>query len=259
MVVTTVTPDGVRRAPDELIVEEPMTIQLDGTTVSTTMRTPGHDFELAVGFCHTEGLLNGVAVTGVRYCGTGSASETEFNVVTVDTGGVAPAPTPRLGPTSSSCGWCGSDQLDDMCARLMPVPETEPMPLELLLRVPQLVSEHQRLFGATGAVHAAAVFDRNGEVRNVREDVGRHNAVDKLVGAMLLAGELPATGLGLFVSGRASVEMVQKGWAAGFGTVLAVSAPTALAVDAARRGNVFLAGFVRGDRFNVYAPERLAT
>jgi FdhD protein len=257
MVVTTVTPDGVRRSPDQLIVEEPLTIQLDGTTVSTTMRTPGHDFELAVGFCHTEGLLAGAAVTGARYCGTGSATETEFNVVTVDTGGLAPTPTPRLGPTSSSCGWCGSDQLDDMCARLVPVPATEPMPLELLGRVPQLVSEKQRLFGATGAVHAAAVFERDGKIRNVREDVGRHNAVDKLVGAMLLAGELPATGLGLFVSGRASVEMVQKAWAAGFGTVLAVSAPTALAVDAARRGNVFLAGFVRGDRFNVYAPERL--
>ena len=137
-------------------------------------------------------------------------------------------------------------------------PRNETMPLELLGRVPQLVADHQRLFGATGAVHAAAVFDRGGKVRHVREDVGRHNAVDKLVGAMLLAGELPAAGLGLFVSGRASVEMVQKGWAAGFGTVLAVSAPTALAVDAARRGNVFLAGFVRGDRFNVYAPERLA-
>jgi FdhD protein len=257
MVVTTVTPDGVRRTPDQLIVEEPMTIQLDGTTVSTTMRTPGHDFELAVGFCHSEGLLAGLPVTGVRYCGTGSAAETEFNVVTVETGGLAPAPTPRLGPTSSSCGWCGSEQLDDMCARLEPVPPTEPMPLELLGRVPQLVAEHQRLFGATGAVHAAAVFDRAGGVRYVREDVGRHNAVDKLVGAMLLGGRLPASGLGLFVSGRASVEMVQKAWAAGFGTVLAVSAPTALAVDAARRGNVFLAGFVRGDRFNVYAPERL--
>ena len=259
LLVTTVTPDGLRRSPDDLIVEEPMTVQLDGTTVSTTMRTPGHDFELAVGFCHTEGLLAGVNVTGVRYCGTGSAAETEFNVVTVDTAGKAPVPTPRLGPTSSSCGWCGSDQLDDMCARLTPLPATEPMPLELLGRVPQLVAEHQRLFGATGAVHAAAVFDRSGAVRNVREDVGRHNAVDKVVGAMLLAGELPATGLGLFVSGRASVEMVQKAWAAGFGTVVAVSAPTALAVDAARRGNVFLAGFVRGDRFNVYAPERLAT
>ena len=258
MVVTTVTPDGVRRTPDQLIVEEPMTIQLDGTTVSTTMRTPGHDFELAVGFCHTEGLLDGAGVTGVRYCGTGSATETEFNVVTVDTDGVAPTPTPRLGPTSSSCGWCGSDQLDDMCARLAPVPATEQMPLELLGRVPRLVSEHQRLFGVTGAVHAAAAFDRDGRIRIVREDVGRHNAVDKVVGAMLLAGELPAAGLGLFVSGRASVEMVQKAWAAGFGTVLAVSAPTALAVDAARRGNVFLAGFVRGDRFNVYAPERLA-
>jgi len=259
LLVTKVTPDGVRRSPDELIVEEPLTIQLDGLTVSTTMRTPGHDFELAVGFCHTEGLLSGALVTGVRYCGTGSAAETEFNVVTVETGGEAPVPTPRLGPTSSSCGWCGSDQLDEMCARLDPVPETEPMPLELLGRVPQLVAERQRLFGVTGAVHAAAVFDREGVVRMVREDVGRHNAVDKVVGAMLLAGELPATGLGLFVSGRASVEMVQKAWAAGFGTVVAVSAPTALAVDAARRGNVFLAGFVRGDRFNVYAPERLAT
>ena len=259
LLVTKVTPEGVRRSPDELIVEEPMTVQLDGTTVSTTMRTPGHDFELAVGFCHTEGLLSGALVTGARYCGTGSASESEFNVVTVDTGGKAPVPTPRLGPTSSSCGWCGSDQLDEMCARLSPVPDTEPMPLELLGRVPQLVAEQQALFGATGAVHAAAVFDRDGVVRNVREDVGRHNAVDKVVGAMLLAGELPATGLGLFVSGRASVEMVQKAWAAGFGTVVAVSAPTALAVDAARRGNVFLAGFVRGDRFNVYAPERLAT
>jgi len=257
VLVTTVTPDGARRSPDDLIVEEPMTIQLDGNTVSTTMRTPGNDFELAVGFCHTEGLLTGVTVIGARYCGTGSAVETEFNVVTVDTGGKAAVPTPRLGTTSSSCGWCGSDQLDDMCARLEPVPATEPMPLELVGRVPQLVAEHQGLFGATGAVHAAAVFDRTGAIRNVREDVGRHNAVDKVVGAMLLAGELPASGLGLFVSGRASVEMVQKAWAAGFGTVVAVSAPTALAVDAARRGNVFLAGFVRGDRFNVYAPERL--
>ena len=258
MVVTTVTPDGVRRSPDDLIVEEPMTIQLDGNTVSTTMRTPGHDFELAVGFCHTEGLLAGVTVTGVRYCGTGSAAETEFNVVTVDTGGVAPVPTPRLGPTSSSCGWCGSDQLDDMCARLgAAAGHRADAARAARTRAATRGREHQRLFGATGAVHAAAVFDRDGAIRNVREDVGRHNAVDKVVGAMLLAGELPATGLGLFVSGRASVEMVQKAWAAGFGTVVAVSAPTALAVDAARRGNVLLAGFVRGDRFNVYAPERL--
>jgi FdhD protein len=257
MVVTAVTPDGVRRGPDRLIVEEPMTIQLDGNIVSTTMRTPGHDFELATGFCHTEGLLGGLPVTGVRYCATGGAAESEFNVVSDDTGGRAPVPTPRLGTTSSSCGWCGSEQLDDMCARMSPLPDTEPMPLELLGRVPDLVREHQALFGDTGAVHAAAVFDRDGTISLVREDVGRHNAVDKVVGALLLDHSLPATGLGLFVSGRASVEMVQKAWAAGFGTLVAVSAPTSLAVDAARRANLVLAGFVRGDRFNVYSPERL--
>ena len=257
VIVTQVRGDDVRRNPDELIVEEPMTIQLDGTVVSTTMRTPGNDYELAVGFCHTEGLLAGMPVTGVRYCATATATDTEFNVVTVDTGGRAPVPTPRLGTTSSSCGWCGSEQLDDMCTRLPRLVDTEPMPLELLARVPDLVREQQSLFDSTGSVHAAAVFDRDGTIGIVREDVGRHNAVDKIVGAMLLAGELPATGRGLFVSGRASVEMVQKAWAAGFGTLVAVSAPTALAVDAARRANLLLAGFVRSDRFNVYAPERL--
>ncbi len=255
--VTSVTPDGARRRPDDLIVEEPMTIQLDDTVVSVTMRTPGHDFELAVGFCHTEGLLAGLPVTGVRYCANGSAVQTEFNVVTVDTGGRAPAPTPRLGTTSSSCGWCGSEQIDELSDRLSALPDSSPMPLDLLARVPSLVADRQILFDATGAVHAAAVFDAAGEIGLVREDVGRHNAVDKVVGAMLLADDLPATGLGLFVSGRASVEMVQKAWAAGFGTVVAVSAPTALAVDAARRANLCLAGFVRDDRCNVYAPERL--
>jgi FdhD protein len=256
--VTSVTPDGARRRPDELIVEEPMTIQLDGTTVMTTMRTPGHDFELAAGFCHTEGLLAGAPVTGVRYCGTGSAVDTEFNVVTVETGGRAPEPTPRLGTTSSSCGWCGSDQLDELAMRLPPLSPGDSPPLDLLARVPELVAERQTLFDSTGAVHAAAVFDHAGDVRLVREDVGRHNAVDKVVGALLLEGGLPASDLGLFVSGRASVEMVQKAWAAGFGTLVAVSAPTALAVEAARRARIVLAGFVRNGQFNVYAPERLA-
>ena len=234
-----------------------MTIQLDGHLVATTMRTPGHDFELAAGFCHTDGLLAGAPVQGVRYCADGSAVESEFNVVTVETGDRAPVPTARLGTTSSSCGWCGSDQLDELTKRLAPLATEDPMPLDVLARVPALVAERQQLFDATGAVHAAAAFDRLGTVHLVREDVGRHNAVDKVVGAMLLAGELPAAGLGLFVSGRASVEMVQKAWAAGFGTVVAVSAPTALAVDAARRANLVLAGFVRQDRLNIYAPERL--
>jgi FdhD protein len=198
-------------------------------------------------------------VLGVRYCATGTATDTEFNTVTVETGGRAPTPTPRLGITSSSCGWCGSDQLDDMCERLAPMPTQPLIGLDVLASMPQRVAEGQDLFAATGAVHAAAAFDREGNVLLTREDVGRHNAVDKVIGAMLLGGHLPASGSGLFVSGRASVEMVQKSWAGGFGTLVAVSAPTSLAVHAARRANLVLAGFVRGDRFNVYAPERLAT
>jgi FdhD protein len=257
VIVTQVRGGVARRNPDDLIVEEPMTIQLDGTVVSTTMRTPGNDYELAVGFCHTEGMLAGAPITGVRYCADGSAAASEFNIVTVETGGRAPAPTPRLGTTSSSCGWCGSEQLDDMCTRLARLPDTEAMSLELLGRVPDLVRDQQALFDSTGGVHAAAVFDTDGAIDLVREDVGRHNAVDKVIGALLLAGGLPATGRGLFVSGRASVEMVQKAWAGGFSTLVAVSAPTALAVDAARRANLTLVGFVRREGFNVYAPERL--
>ncbi len=271
-IVTRVGADGSSRRPDELIVEEPLTIQLDGVTVSTTMRTPGNDYELAVGFCFTEGLLGGARVTGVRYCAAGPAADTEFNVVSVDTGGLAPPPMPRLGLTSSSCGWCGSDQLDELAARLEPLPDTEPIGLDVLRAVPDAVRETQVLFESTGSVHAAAVFDAAGNVSTTREDVGRHNAVDKVIGARQLsapdaaqdagqdARDGHAGGLGLFVSGRASIEMVQKAWAGGFTTVLAVSAPTSLAVRAARRAGIMLAGFVRDDSLNVYSqPPRRRT
>lgn len=231
-----------------------MTIQLDDVTVSTTMRTPGHDFELAVGFCHSEGLLADAPVTEIRYCGTGSAVQTEFNVVSVSTGGIAPPPSPRLGSTSSSCGWCGSDQIDNLVARLDPLPDTKPMTPELLGGIADAVRPRQKLFAATGAVHAAATFDTDGSIGIVREDVGRHNAVDKIIGRLRLDGELPQTGRGLFVSGRASIEMVQKAWSAGFSTMVAVSAPTALAVDAARRANLTLAGFITPARLNIYQP-----
>lgn len=261
LLVTNVRGGVASRRPDDLVVEEPMTIQLDGTVVSTTMRTPGNDFELAAGFCHTEGLLAGVPVQGVRYCANGSASSAEWNVVTVETGGRAPEPRPRLGNTTSSCGICGNDAIDELCALLAPLPDPleHAFPLDVLAGVPDVVLSGQGLFNSTGAVHAAAAFTRDGDVLLTREDVGRHNAVDKVVGRLLLDGRLPATGLGLFVSGRASFEMVQKAWAAGFHTLLSVSAPTALAVHTARRANLYLAGFVRGDRFNVYSPERIAT
>ncbi len=255
----------VRRAPDDLIVEEPMSIKLDDTVVATTMRTPGHDYELAVGFCFTEGLLDGAAVTGVRYCADGSAMASNFNVVTVDTDGRGPTPTPRLGNTSSSCGWCGSDQLDELTERLDVLRASAPFDLDVLARVSDGVVAEQHLFASTGSGHAAAVFDRAGRISRVREDVGRHNAVDKVVGSMVLDGidlgprAAAASDLGLFVSGRASIEMVQKAWAAGFAALVAVSAPTSLAVVAARRAGLLLAGFVRAEQFNVYAPERLAT
>lgn len=242
--------------PDQVIVEEPLEIRLDGHRVTTTMRTPGHDYELAAGFCHNEGLLGGVEVREVRYCDTGSAAATEFNVVTVETGGLAPEPTPRLSTTTSSCGWCGTDQIDAVTDQLTPVTEAVTIDPQILMDAPEVVGPLQELFAATGGVHAAAAFDVTGEVALVREDIGRHNAVDKVVGALLFATDLPAVGLGLFVSGRTSFEIVQKASAAGFGTIVAVSAPSSLAIAAARRANVTLAGFARPGRLNVYTERR---
>ncbi len=245
-----------RRRPDHLVVEEPLTIRLDDVTVSTTMRTPGHDFELAAGFCLTEGLLGRASVTAIRYCATEPAVDTEYNVVTVETDGAPPA-TPRLGLTTSACGLCGAESIEALQERLEPLPRPEPpIPVEVLAAVPDRVRASQDLFGTTGGVHAAAAFTAEGEPTLVREDIGRHNAVDKVVGRLLLDGGLPAASLGLFVSGRASFEMVQKAWAAGFATVVAVSAPSALAVDTARAAGLCLAGFVRGGRLNFYTPVR---
>jgi FdhD protein len=244
--------ERVRRHPDHLIVEEPLEIHLDGVLVATTMRTPGHDFELAAGFCLTDGLLGGATVRRCKYCGTGSAVESEFNVVAVDTGGRAPTPTPRLTATTSACGMCGTTAVDDLRERLHALPPSRPIPLDVLAAVSDTAGGGQPLFDETGAVHAAVLFDRSGGTLLAREDIGRHNAVDKVVGRLLLDGDLPAGDRGLWVSGRASFEIVQKAWAAGIGTVVAVSAPSSLAVDAARLAGMTLCGFARGGRLNVY-------
>jgi FdhD protein len=254
--VTQVEAGAARRLPDELVVEEPLEIRLDDHLVGTTMRTPGHDFELAAGLCFTDGVLAGAPVTGVRYCATGSAAETAFNVVTVDTGAAAPVPAPRVSTTTSSCGLCGSTTLADLAVRLAPLPPSPPVPLAVLADVPDRVRAAQGVFASTGAAHAAAAVDATGEPLVVREDIGRHNAVDKVVGRLLLDGRLPASNLVLFVSGRASFEIVQKAWAAGFATVVAVSAPSALAVATARAAGMTLVGFARDDRLNIYSPER---
>jgi FdhD protein len=244
--------DGVTRRPDELIVEEPLTIRLDDHLVTVTMRTPGHDFELAAGFCFTEGLLADAAVQRCRYCAQGSAVDSDFNVVSVETGGLAPVPDARLGTTASSCGLCGSGFIDTLCERLSPLVDPMAFDLAMLAGIPDRMRAEQDLFGATGAVHAAAAFDADGDSVVVREDVGRHNAADKVIGRLLLDACLPAANLGLYVSGRSSFEIVQKAWAAGFVAVVAVSAPTSLAVETARRANMVLTGFAREGRMNVY-------
>jgi FdhD protein len=244
--------DGLARGPEQVVVEEPLSIELDGTLVATTMRTPGHDFELAVGFLHSEGMLGGAPVRQVKYCASGSAVDTEFNIVTVDTGGAAPTPQPRLGPTTSSCGLCGAVTIEALRERLSPL-RVAPFPLDVLAAAPDRVRPEQTLFDQTGAVHAAAVLERDGSVGLVREDVGRHNAVDKVVGRLLLDGMLPASDRALFVSGRASFEMVQKAWAAGFAAVVAVSAPSALAVETAQAAGLVLAGFARNGRMTLYS------
>lgn len=256
ILVVKIDSESSRRVPDDLVVEEPMSIRLDGHLVATTMRTPGHDYELAVGFCFNEGLLAGAPVQGVRYCADGSAVESNFNVVTVETGGRAPIPTPRLGTTTSSCGVCGTESIDVLVDRLSPLSSERLTAIsnDLVLTIAGLVRPGQTLFDQTGAVHAAAAFDAGGNVLVVREDVGRHNAVDKVVGRLLLDHALPAHGLGLFVSSRASFEMVQKAWAAGFGTLVSVSAPTSLAVQTAKVAGMNLFGFVRDGSAVRYSP-----
>ncbi len=250
------------RQPDDLVVEEPLMIHLDDQRVSSTMRTPGHDFELAVGFLQAEGVLEPEWIESIRYCGTGLPADSDFNVVSVETGGRAPKPTARLGSISSSCGVCGSEAIEELTERLQVLPEYEPWDPGFLVGLPDLLRQQQPLFDMTGAVHAAAAVDRDGNVLVTREDIGRHNAVDKVAGRLLLDGRLPLddkplNDLALVVSGRASFEMAQKAWAAGYTALVAVSAPSALAVTTARRAGLTLVGFTRNSQAQFYSPEWL--
>ena len=256
--------DGARRRrSDRLATEEPMEIRVDEPggeqrTIAVTMRTPGHDFELAAGFLLTEGLIGAADVRSVRYCDV-PREEQHYNVVTVAVGRALPDFAQRSFYTTSSCGVCGKaslEALDVQCAPVAPGPVVEP---GVLTALPEELRRVQRVFDRTGGLHAAALFDEGGKLLTSREDVGRHNAVDKVVGAELMAGNLPLAGRILLVSGRASFEIVQKAAVAGIPIVCAVSAPSSLAVDAARRFGITLAGFLRDQRFNVYShAERIA-
>lgn len=246
---------------DTVTVEEPLEIRVGGPTLTTTMRTPGHDIELLHGFLYGEGIISSAAdVTTARYCAgaTGPDGMNTYNVLDVD---LSPGVTPpgpellRLTPTSSACGVCGTSSIDQIMRRTYRPLRTFPLDPALVLSLPDLMRGEQKQFRRTGGIHAAGVFTRDGEMIVVREDIGRHNAADKVIGHLLLDARLPADDLILAVSSRASFELVQKAVAAGFGAMVAVSAASSLAVELARESGMALIGFTRGQRFNLYSGE----
>lgn len=258
-------PAGARAGEDRVAVEAPLEVRVTTwgggeavRTVAITMRTPGHDEELAVGFLFSEGLLAPGAVTEVAHC-TGSDPQ-HYNVVEVR---LAPGRAllrdvpERAFPVSSACGVCGAASLDAVEARGVAPLVADGLKVEpaTIVSLPDRLREAQTVFARTGGLHAAGLFDPEGKLRIAREDVGRHNAVDKVVGHAYLGGGLPLGGHVLVVSGRASFEIVQKAAAAGVPMLVAVGAPSSLAVETARRFNLTLAGFTRDGGFNVYAGE----
>jgi FdhD protein len=258
---------GVRsERPDTVATEEPMEIRVGGPgqeakAVAVTMRTPGGDYELAAGFLFTEGLITPGEVQRVAYCDDLGDDEQRYNVVTITLD--RPFDHDRLHRNfyaTSSCGICGKAALEDVEVRCAPVAAGTEVAASVLVSLPDALRAKQRVFDRTGGLHAAGLFTPAGELITLREDVGRHNAVDKVVGEQLLAGRVPLADHVLQVSGRASFEIVQKAAVAGIPVVSAVSAPSSLAVEAAERFGMTLVGFVREGRCNVYAhPERVTT
>ena len=251
--------------PDRLAAEEPMEIRVGGpgeepTAVSVTMRTPGHDFELAVGFLRSEGIVASSAdISSVRYCDVPAGDEQRYNIVTVQlTRPAAVGGVQRRFSVTASCGICGTATLDQLRRRCEPLRPGPSVAIATLLALPDALRRSQRLFDQTGGLHAAGLSDPEGTVLSVREDVGRHNAVDKLVGRSLLDDALPLHDRLLVVSGRVSFEIVQKAALAGIPILAAVSAPSSLAVTTARDLGMTVVGFIRGPRANVYThPERV--
>jgi FdhD protein len=266
-----VRPDRSVELPDDVTTEEPLQVQVAGpgqeaTPVAVTMRTPGHDFDLAAGFLVSEGITRRQGILSVGYCSSLRRSDAgRFNTVTV----VLDSRWEPRGPVrnfavSASCGVCGKTAIDQVELACPVVGAAPPLPPGLITELPGRLRADQKTFERTGGLHAAGLFDPRGRNWCIREDVGRHNAVDKVIGFTALAGGLPPervaelAGWILMVSGRVSFEIIQKAAQAGIGTVAAVSAPSSLAVEGAGRLGVSLVGFVRGDTFNVYShPERL--
>jgi FdhD protein len=248
-----------RSEVDDVAVEEPLEIRVAGDPLAITMRTPGEDRELALGFLYAEGVIRSVDDVGsVAHCGR--VGEEGFGNA-ID---VLPAPGTALAPeriqgarrgtvVSSACGVCGRLSIDDLAARCTPIEGASTIAVATLSHITGALRGEQRVFARTGGVHAAGLFDLSGKLLVLREDIGRHNAVDKVVGNLVLGRALPARDRVLAVSGRASFEIVQKAVVAGIPIVASVSAASSLAIDLAARMNVTLAAFVRDGAMNVYA------
>ncbi|MEU0967073.1 formate dehydrogenase accessory sulfurtransferase FdhD [Streptomyces sp. NPDC005917] len=256
--------DGaVSARPDTLVAEEPLEIRLNGKPLAITMRTPGDDFALAAGFLVSEGVLaTAEDLQNIVYCaGATVDGSNTYNVVDVRTTPGVKLPDFTLERnvyTSSSCGLCGKASLDAVrTTARWPIADSPPVRVEpgLLASLPDRLRASQQVFDRTGGLHAAALFTEEGELVDIREDVGRHNAVDKLVGRALQNGDLPLSRTILLVSGRASFELAQKAVMAGIPLLAAVSAPSSLAVDLAVETGLTLVGFLRGSNMNVYAGE----
>jgi FdhD protein len=253
-----------RRRPDRLVTEEPMEIRVAGpgqepAPFAIAMRTPGNDFELAAGLCLTEGLIRGPDdLDSIAYC-LGADHEQMFNVVTVRLRvRVADDVRDRRYLSNSSCGICGKAALEEIEVRCAAVGDGPLVAASVIGALPDQLVQHQRVFDQTGGLHAAARFGADGTLRATREDVGRHNALDKLIGHALLERALPLANDVLLVSGRLSFELVQKAAVAGIPVLCAVSAPSSLAVATAEQMGQTVVGFVRDGRFNVYShPERV--
>jgi FdhD protein len=244
---------------DSVASEEPLEIRVRGRSVAVTMRTPGHDAELAAGFLLTEGIIRERRdVVTLAHCPGAAAPDNTLNVFLAESLKLDMTRLTRHVFASSSCGLCGKASIDSVHQHFPPLASKVTVSAKTLARLPQTMRKAQATFDKTGGLHAAAVFDAKGKLLVLREDVGRHNAVDKVLGWGFLQNKLPLNGHVLLVSGRASFEILQKALAARIPVVCAVSAPSSLAVDFARESGQTLVGFLRENRMNIYShPERI--
>jgi FdhD protein len=248
-----------QRACDTIVAEEPLEIRVHGRSVTVTMRTPGHDRELAAGFLFSEGIIHATGdLVDIAPCLQADSPENALNVFVAPNVKVDFEKLARFGFAASSCGLCGKATIDSVSQQFPPISSNFRLPAEEIAALPDRMRAAQKAFSATGGLHAAAIFDARGNLVVVREDIGRHNAVDKVLGYALLQGLLPFDSHVLLVSGRISFEIVQKSLAGRVPILCAISAPSSLAVELARESNQTLVGFLRGKAMNIYSvPQRI--